>query len=144
MTKITLQLLIILILLVNSYLDLLVHESLLTGDWLMELVNGGRTLNSIMAKLKFSPVKTMEIYEDDPKYLLQLFVHIFNVIEEARKRKKRPSREVVLKAVCERHGLVDSVVSEALYLLIEWKSVYTKNDNKGNDFLFINTELRGK
>ena len=144
MTKITLQLLIILILLVNSYLDLLVHESLLTGDWLMELVNGGRTLNSIMAKLKFSPVKTMEIYEDDPKYLLQLFVHIFNVIEEARKRKKRPSREVVLKAVCERHGLVDSVVSEALYLLIEWKSVCTKNDNKGNDFLFINTELRGK
>ena len=97
-----------------------------------------------MTKSKCSPVKTMEIYKDDLKYLLQLFGHIFNVIEETRKRKKRPSREVVLKAVCERHGLVDSVVSEVLYLLIDSNSVYTKNDNKGNDSLFINTELRGE
>ena len=46
--------------------------------------------------------------------------------------------------MCDKHGLVNGVVSDALYLLIVSKSLYTKNGNKGNDSLFINTELRNE
>ena len=95
-----------------------------------------------MKKLKISPVRKVKRYEDDPKYLLQLIVRIFIAIEDTRKRKKRPSREVILRAECDRHGLVNSVVSDTLDLLIELKTVYIKHDNKGNDSLFINTESR--
>ena len=42
----------------------------------------------------------------------------------------------------DRHDLVNSVVSRAIDLLIESKSVYIKHKNKGNETLFINTEPR--
>ena len=42
----------------------------------------------------------------------------------------------------DRHGLVNSMVSDALNLLIESRGVYIKHDNKGNDSLVTNTESR--
>ena len=91
---------------------------------------------------KISPLRRVRRYEDDPTYLLQLIVLIFITIEDARKRKKRPSSYAILRAVCDRHSLVDSVVSDAFDLLIESKGVHIKHDNKGNDSLVTNTESR--